>query len=345
MSKCLKEMHIQYNKFDTEKFIKKSIQIWENKYDYSKTKYINSNTKVIVICNEHGDFEQLPQNHYKYGCGSCGHKKNVRNNELKEKCKNNFEIKSNNIHNNVYSYTKSDYINACTKVIVTCKEHGEFYVTPNNHLRGKGCSECGKELTRISKIKPYKDYYDEFLKLYDNKYDYSLVNWKGSSYPISILCKQHGLFRIVPYLHKLGKECPKCSNRHSKISIEWLSYMEITYSVKISHAENRGEYLIPNSRYKADGYSKTINTIFEFHGDFWHGNPKIYNKTKINTRIGVTFGELYDNTIQKANYIKDNGYNLIEVWENDWKKFIKSIKILQKIWIEKIKNRLIISIC
>lgn len=111
--------------------------------------------------------------------------------------------------------------------------------------------------------------------------------------------------------------------------------MEITYSVKISHAENMGEYLIPNSRYKADGYSKTINTIFEFHGDFWHGNPKIYNKTKINTRIGVTFGELYDNTIQKANYIKDNGYNLIEVWENDWKKFIKSIKILQKIWIEK----------
>lgn len=64
MSKCLKEMHIQYNKFDTEKFIKKSIQIWENKYDYSKTKYINSNTKVIVICKEHGDFERLPQNHY-----------------------------------------------------------------------------------------------------------------------------------------------------------------------------------------------------------------------------------------------------------------------------------------
>ena len=57
MSKCLTEMHIQNNKFDTEKFIKKSIQIWENKYDYSKTKYINSNTKVIVICKEHGDFE------------------------------------------------------------------------------------------------------------------------------------------------------------------------------------------------------------------------------------------------------------------------------------------------
>ena len=56
--------------------------------------------------------------------------------------------------------------------------------------------------------------------------------------------------------------------------------------------------------------------------------------------MGVTFGELYDNTIQKANYIKNNGYKLIEIWENDWKQFIKSIKIIQKIWIIKRKNRL-----
>jgi Zn finger protein HypA/HybF involved in hydrogenase expression len=340
MSKRVKEPHIHYNKSNTEKFIKKSIQIWGNKYDYSKTEYIDSKTKVTIICNEHKEFEQLPSNHYNYGCGSCGHSKNVRNVELKEKCKNNFEIKSNNIHNNVYSYTKSCYVDANTKVTVTCKEHGDYDITPNNHLRGKGCPKCGKELVRISKIKPYKDYYYEFLKLYQDKYDYSLVNWKGSSYPISILCKKHGLFTIVPYLHKLGKECPKCCNRHSKISIEWLSYMEIKYSVKISHAQNTGEHLINNSRYKADGYCKTNNTIFEFHGDFWHGNPKIYNKTKINPRIGVTFGELYDNTIQKANYIKNNGYKLIEIWENDWKQFIKSIKIIQKIWIIKRKNRL-----
>ena len=46
MSKWLKEMRIQYNKFDTEKFIKKSIQIWKNKYDYSKTEYIESNNNM-----------------------------------------------------------------------------------------------------------------------------------------------------------------------------------------------------------------------------------------------------------------------------------------------------------
>ena len=133
-------------------------------------------------------------------------------------------------------------------------------------------------------------------------------------------------------MHKNGKKCPKCSNQHSKVSIEWLSYMEIKYSVKINHAQNIGEFIIPNSRYKADGYAENINTIFEFHGDFWHGNPKLYDKKKVNTRLGSTFGELYEKTLQKSNFIKDNGYNLIEIWENDWKKFIKSITVIQKKW-------------
>jgi hypothetical protein len=336
--KCSKESRIQYNKLDTDSFIKKSIQIWGNKYNYSKTNYIGSNNKVIIICDKHGEFEQLPSNHYIYGCGICGREKNVRRIELNEKSKNNFEINSNNIHNNFYDYTKSVYIDAKTKVIVICKEHGEFNVSPNNHLRGKGCRKCGTIKMANSKIKPYKKYYDEFIKLYNDNYDYSCVEWKGSSYPISILCKKHGLFIVVPYLHQRGKGCPKCSNQHSKISIQWLTYMEIKYSVKIIHAQNQGEYLIPNSRYKADGYSESINTIFEFHGDFWHGNPILYDKNKVNIRLGLTFGELHEKTLQKSNFIRENGYNLIEIWENDWKNFIKSITIIQKKWNNKNKK-------
>ena len=323
-----------FNTLNTIDVIKRFIQIWGNIYDYSKVNYINSMTKVIIICKTHGEYYQLLSNHCKYGCGKCGIKRNVRNIELQQRCKINFALKSNLVHNNKYDYSKSDYINAATKLIVICNTHGEFTITPNNHLRGKGCPGCGIEHCIKLKLKPFEEYYTEFIKLYGNKYDYSSVIWKGASTRITVVCNKHGEFNIFPFLHRNGKECPKCSNNYSNISIHWLEYMTIKYSVDIQHAENKGEYIIPDTRYKADGYAKSINTIFEFHGDFWHGNPKLYDKHQINPRLRETYGELYEKTIKKSTLIKNRGYNLIEIWENDWKYFIKCVIILQQKWKE-----------
>jgi hypothetical protein len=327
--KCSTENKIQYNKLNNEIFINKSNDIWNNLYDYSKINYIDSLNKVIIICKKHGEFEQLPQNHFKYGCGKCGNELNYRNIELNIKSKTEFISKANIIHENYYDYSKTDYKNARDHIIVICKLHGEFEVSPNNHLRGKGCRECGIESARLSKVKSFDDYHKEFVKLYKDKYDYSNVIWESASTPIEVICKKHNKFYVLPCLHKNGKECPKCSNQHSSISIEWLSYMEIKYNIEIEHAKNIGEFNIPNTRYKADGYNKSINTIFEFHGDFWHGNPEIYDKIEINPRVGISYGELYEKTLEKAKLIKQKGFKLIEIWENDWKNFIKFIKIIQ----------------
>jgi len=115
--------------------------------------------------------------------------------------------------------------------------------------------------------------------------------------------------------------------------------MEVKYKVEIQHAKNLGEFIIPNTRYKADGYNKSINTIFEFHGDFWHGNPKIYDKIEINPRVGISYGELYEKTLEKAKIIKEKGFKLIEIWENEWKNFIKFIIKLQQKFRSKICNK------
>ena len=72
------------------------------------------------------------------------------------------------------------------------------------------------------------------------------------------------------------------------------------------------------------------STIFEFHGDFWHGNPNVYESQETNTIVGMTFGKLYEKTIMKEKKLKKLGYNLIVMWEYDWKKFINSIRILQR---------------
>ncbi len=59
-------------KLTQEEFINKSIETHGNKYDYSKTIYINAKTKVIIICNKHGEFNQEAFSHISgKGCKKC----------------------------------------------------------------------------------------------------------------------------------------------------------------------------------------------------------------------------------------------------------------------------------
>jgi len=79
-----------------------------------------------------------------------------------------------------------------------------------------------------------------------------------------------------------------------------------------------GEYRIPGTKYKADGYHAETNTIYEFHGDFWHGNPEKYSESSVNPINKKTYGELYQNTLKRELEIRNLGYNLISIWENDF---------------------------
>lgn len=68
----------------------------------------------------------------------------------------------------------------------------------------------------------------------------------------------------------------------------------------------------------ADAFDDRINTVYEFWGDYWHGNPDKYSSTEMNDRVKKTFGELYQLTLEKRNRIINSGFILIEMWENDW---------------------------
>ena len=67
-----------------------------------------------------------------------------------------------------------------------------------------------------------------------------------------------------------------------------------------------------------DGYDPTTNTIYEFNGDFWHGNPKIY-PTGFNKVTNCDFEILYIRTLVRSENITNSGYNLISIWESEWK--------------------------
>ena len=184
-----------------EKFIEKSQKTHGNKYDYSKVEYINSETKVCIICPEHGEFWQTPAAHVRgRSCPKCANNSRGNKTVTIESLIKKFNL----THNGKYSYEKTDYVNANTKICVTCPIHGDFYILPFNHLRGQGCPKCkGRNLTQDELI--YK-----FKEVHGDKYDYSKVNFSKIKEKVCIICPTHGEFWKTPQKHLSGQGCPKC---------------------------------------------------------------------------------------------------------------------------------------
>lgn len=117
-----------------------------------------------------------------------------------------FIQKANKVHNSFYDYSKTEYINSATKIEVTCPIHGNFTITPNNHISKKsGCSKCGHNIKTL-------DYYlDRMKSVHKNRYVYDKVKINnGSKSVIKVGCKQHGYFKTRLDSHISGFNCPKC---------------------------------------------------------------------------------------------------------------------------------------
>lgn len=130
---------------DTASFIAKSKIVHGDRYDYSKSKYINARTKVAIMCKTHGVFHQNPRTHIKQksGCPSCGGTKKLTQSEFIEKCS--------SIHKNRYDYSISNYENSNSILEIICKEHGVFLQVASEHARGHGCYKCGSKSSGFGK--------------------------------------------------------------------------------------------------------------------------------------------------------------------------------------------------
>lgn len=122
---------------NAQNFFLNSSIIHNNKYDYSKFVYVDSYTKGIIICPEHGEFLQIPNSHIKgRGCPKCAGNNYKRT--ISE-----FIQKAQAIHGSSYDYSKVDYKTCKDKVLITCNKcHQDFWQTPDGHLQGKGCPNC-----------------------------------------------------------------------------------------------------------------------------------------------------------------------------------------------------------
>lgn len=306
-------------KLNTNTFIKKANEIHESKYDYSVSKYVNSLININIVCPLHGKFSQRPSHHLSgSGCPKC----NAARSNLDM-----FIKKAKEIHGSRYDYSESIYLTNRQKINIVCKIHGSFMQMPSIHLRGIGCEKCGGTYQY-----GLEDFIIKANIVHNNKYDYSNTIYSNTTQQISILCKGHGEFNQIARNHLQGLGCKRCSPKgFSKSQINWLTFTEKFYNINIQHFGNSSqEHNIKNTKWKADGYHENTNTIYEFHGDYWHGNPKCYDSKFMNNVCGKPMGVLYEKTKNREHKIKELGYNLIIMWEYDWKKINRAISRLQK---------------
>ena len=154
-------------------FIEKARQIHNDKYDYSKVNYVNSRTKVCIICPTHGEFWQTPHNHLKgYGCAECGKEKS----HLPKITTEDFISKSKERHGNKYDYSKAYYKTWDAKVCIICPEHGEFWQIPSNHINGSGCPKCANEKRKNALLKDTKLFVDVATLVHDGKPEDEIVS-------------------------------------------------------------------------------------------------------------------------------------------------------------------------
>jgi len=294
-----------YNENKLLNYIIKCNKKHNNYYDYSLVEYTGILNKIKILCPIHGLFEQIASVHLKSGCKLCGY-------DLQKMSKNDFIKISNEKHNNYYDYSLVNYKNAQINIKIICPIHGEFLQKPYHHINGSGCRKCFFD----NKIRYSIDEFIEKSNLIHNfKYDYSNSIYKDCTKKIKITCPIHGEFEQNAKNHMDGHGCSKCSNKNvSKIEIEWLDSLNIPLNFR------QRTLIIRNKEYRVDAFDDEKNIIYEFYGDFWHGNPEKFNLNLINPILLIKYGVLYNKTIKREDFFKLNGYKVISIWENDYKK-------------------------
>ena len=195
-----------------EEFVEKARKVHGDRYDYSLVEYVNSLTKVCIVCPVHGRFWQTPGVHInqRSGCNKCGQEVTNRKNT---KFSPERLIETNREWGRNYDFSKFVYEGYDAYGTVICPEHGEFKQSYHHLCRGNGCPVCGnsrnvaelrlkKRLEDVFGCVEYQKTFDWLRNKHILKYDFYLpdynvaIEYQGRQHFVecSIFCK-HDTFK------------------------------------------------------------------------------------------------------------------------------------------------------
>lgn len=173
-----------------------------------------------------------------------------------------FIERASKIHNSIYDYSKVEYINGRSKVIIICPIHGEFPQPARNHLIGCGCDKCGIDRSNKSHLKTTEQFIGEVKGIHSNFYTYDNVIYLRCDEEVIITCPLHGDFPQMPKSHLEGKGCDKCGRDR----IEKSKFKTTEEFIKDATRIHKGKYSYSKVNY-IDGKKEVIVTC-NTHGDF-----------------------------------------------------------------------------
>jgi len=280
---CWRERTSTNNRKDSSEVIAAAIEVHRDThggiYDYSKYVYLNRNTKGIIICPEHGEFELSMVSHIsrQMGCRECLLEAKRRDVEYEgmEYLRKAGEEK----HGGSHTYDNVKYVDCKTKVSITCVEHGDFQVTPDSYKHNKeGCPACIAEarLKRYTKkikvpinVKENraKAFMDKLVSILQtkgelDKYDLSEIQYVSAMTNVTIICKEHGTRRMLPINLLKGRGCRECGKRKTGRALAH-SQEEVLAKALIKH---NNKYSYEKYVYSNSGTPSIITC--PAHGDF-----------------------------------------------------------------------------
>ena len=270
-----------------ENFIKKAYIKHNGKFNYSKVNYINSITKVIIICKEHGEFSQRPDAHTNRGdgCPLCK-ADNMRSNVF------NFVEKASLIHKDRYDYNNVIYKGVYENVEIICKIHGCFTQTPNSHLKGRDCPKCNEYNLKLDK----EEFIKKAIKIHGDRYNYDNINYIDSRTKLEIMCYEHGIFNQLSNNHLQNHGCPLCDKSKGEIKIEnLLKENYINYKTQYTFDDLKDKRLLKFDFGILDK-RKDLKCLIEFNGkqhytkdDFMHKTENDFNDSQHRDQLKINY--------------------------------------------------------
>jgi hypothetical protein len=224
-----------------------------------------------------------------------------------------FIAEANVAHDGKYDYSKTMYVGARDKVIITCPIHGDFEQLAGNHLRPCGCPGCtGDAIRKGRKFSEYGSFDIEAARAkHGEKYDYSKVKFRGLKSKVSIVCPEHGIFMQSPEKHYEGNGCPECGR------IKCHAYRRHTLDTFIEKARAvHGDAYDYSEARIGNSDTRKVKIICPEHGSFWQNKAAhLFGRgcrACGDLRTGAAQKMSHDEFIAKARLIHDDKYSYVD---------------------------------